>query len=74
MFGLLSLLRMTSDATVTNGHTKHESSSKKEWIRLNVGGLFGTFFPHFFLIFSVLNCYFHISHLDLNLYFQKLSN
>ncbi|KAL5264872.1 hypothetical protein ACHWQZ_G005825 [Mnemiopsis leidyi] len=29
---------MTSDATVTNGHTKHESSSKKEWIRLNVGG------------------------------------
>jgi len=38
MFGLLSLFSMTSDATVTNGHTKHECSSKKEWVRLNVGG------------------------------------
>ena len=54
MFGLLSLLRMTSDATVTNGHTKHESSSKKEWIRLNVGGSF-SFFRSLILIF----CDFH---------------
>lgn len=28
---------MTSDVTLTNGHTK-QSTSKKEWIRLNVGG------------------------------------